>query len=141
MPLCPPLLSCLAHITSSAVTASTLAVAKVMRPRFASGDRQATLRLVRSNTSPATRDQTACAGFFWLKIATPAASSRRPYNCISPVRFSETPVILAIVLGASSSVSPSPTLNQPSPVARRFALPDGKPCCVPFWLFDLRGTD
>src|SRR5688572_12473516 len=60
----------------------------------------------------------------------PEANSRRPYSRIKPVCAFETPEIFAIALGASSSVRPRPTLNQPSPVASRFALDEGRPGCA-----------
>ncbi len=60
----------------------------------------------------------------------PDANSRRPYSRIKPVRVFETPEMLAIARGASSSASPSPTLNQPNPFANRFALADGIPGCA-----------
>src|SRR5687767_8543601 len=133
-----PLLNCLAAITSRAVTASTFAVAKVIRPRFASDEVHARPRLVRSSTSPATRDQTASAGFFWANMPMPEAISRNPYKRITLLRFSGTPEILAMNLGASSSVIPSPRLNQPKPFARRFRwsweVRDGFPRCNLFRL-------
>jgi hypothetical protein len=43
------------------------------------------------------------------------------------VRRFETPEMLAMAWGASSSARPSPTLNQPKPFANRFALEFDKP--------------
>src|SRR5215213_9626502 len=60
-------------------------------------------------------------------MVIPEAISRRPYSRIKPVCLFETPEMLAMARGASSSARPRPMLNQPKPFAKRFALVDGKP--------------
>ena len=103
-----PLLSCIAQITSSAVTASTFAVANATRPSFASGvsagnAETGEIQRIAGDARP------HCLSWFLLSKDCDArsdfAQTVQSYQTGAPF---ETPEMLAMNFGASSSVRPSP---------------------------------